>query len=502
MKKNIVMAVLFTAMAGGGLFAQAIPGGFVSPQSSATQNRLRSAADDFIRPDSYSGVAFERWYGLASFAGTNTATLGYATKVGGEKPVYIGAFYSGSFWANAQSFTSTERNIPWLDTEKKVPVYDSLPVYSKSPSNQFAVLIGVADMGFRLSYRTTHQFFKEDNFAVPDDPNNITAYDYYDSYSTEKGLISPQIAWSMAKNLTGNGVKPWATFDLGFNRNYTKEAQYYPAISGGMVTTERIDVSQNYVAPELNIGLGGYTFANKNNWRTSADIEYRLQIRAYDNEYNYTDENGNNKIKKIKGTYDGPTGEINEESFNGHRVRPSISTQWNGDKLRLRAKFDLNLIFENTVKNPMAIKLGANNVPLTGGEIVYNGETAKIFDFQLNPDLQLAAQWQVASRLFLNMGGRINLVALSAKITEGKECENGEAIENGEYKTTKITYGDTHNHLTLGVTLNATDNLSVEAVTGLTYSSNAPKPTNSLNLFNTSETGPFNFGSILVALKF
>jgi hypothetical protein len=413
--------------------------------------------------------------------------------------LYLGVFYSGSFWANAQFFTSTEKESEWFDAAKRVPVYSALPAFTTNPSNQIAVLVGVADMGFRLSFRSTYQSFKEGNFAVG------TTH-YYKSHETETGLISPQIAWSMAKNLTANGIKPWATFDLAFNRLYTKTAEYHPMASGDWAAEDTVANAQNNVAPEFNVGLGGYTFLNKNNWRTSADMEYRLQITAYDNEYNYINENGENKIKSIKGTY-ATTGAadiqgIRERSFNGHRIRPSISTQWNGDKLRLRAKLDFNLLFNNTVNNPMAVKLDEAGYPLSGGDLAYQGETAAIFNFQFNPDLQLGAQWQAASRFFVNVGGRINLNALSLVTTEGKTYENGKAEKKSDYKTTATSYGATHNQLTLGVTLNATDNLGIEAATGLTYNSNTPKSANNLNVFDISDTGLFNFGSILIALKF
>jgi hypothetical protein len=486
MKKAILIAVLFTVMAGGGLFAQAIPGGFASPQSQATQGRLRSAADDFIRPDSYSGVSFENWYGMASFASTNTATLGYATKVGekeeGGRPIFIGVFYSGSFWANVTIPEYTEQISTFTGVEKNIPVYGAIDLAS-NPSNQIAVLIGVANMGFRLSFRTTYESFRTDGDSLI---NSIE----YKSYETGNGLISPQFAWSMAKNITADGIKPWVTFDMGFNRDYTKTERYSNA-SGSWVARESIGNSQNNIAPEFNIGLGGYTFANKNGWRTSADIEYRLQMTMYDNEYNYTDEKGENKIKSFKGTYSGTA--LAERSSNAHRVRPSLSTQWNGEKLRLRGRLDLNLIFSGSENNPMALK--SDN----SGSLVNTGNTAKNSTFQFNPDMQLAAQWQAASRLFLNVGGRINLLALSSTTTEGKEYTNGEEVEKSDYKIIAKSYGAAQNHLNIGVTLNATDNLSIEAVTGLSGTS---KNTNRLNFFDTSDTGLFNFGSILVALKF
>jgi hypothetical protein len=430
---------------------------------------------------------------------------------GGGNRLYLGVFYSGSFWANVQSFTSTERELGWLDTTKRVPEYAALPAFSANPSNQIAVLIGIADMGFRLSFRTTYQSFKEGNFAVPDDSVPVTPessvdhyyYKYYKSHETQTGLISHQLAWSMAKNLTGNGIKPWATFDLSFNRAYTKTAEYTDE-TGNWAASAKIGRSENNIAPELNIGLGGYTFVNKNNWRTSADLEYRLRVTAYNNnEYSYTDDSGINKIKKFKGTYDGT--KFFEQSFNDHRIRPSVSTQWNGEKLRLRAKLDLNLIFANTEKNPAQIKEiipAISWIPAVtdpSGSLVYNGATSDAFNFQFNPDLSLGAQWQIASRFFLNIGGRVNIQALSVTTTEGKEYVNGEAIEKSDYTTTETAYGATQNHLTLGVTINATDNLSVEAATGL---SGITKSNNNLNVFSTETTGLFNFASILVSLKF
>ena len=496
MKKAILIAVLCIVMAGGGLFAQAIPGGFTSPQSSATQGRLRSAADDFIRPDSYSGVAFTKWYSMASFASTNLATLGFATKLGkSEKPVYISAFYSGSFWANKASFESKEKEIHWLDIDKKVPIYyGTLPAFTaNNPSNQAAVLIGVADMGFRLSFRTTYQSFEESNFALTTSPTE-TAFTYYQSHEIKKGLLSPQLAWSMAKNLTANGIKPWATFDLGFNRDYIKTAQYLNNGGGDWVATKTVQISQNNIAPEFNVGLGGYTLVNKNNWRTSADLEYRLQITAYNNEYNYIDESGVSQIKSFKGTFDG--GDTIERSFNGHRIRPIISTQWNGEKLRLRAKLDFNMIFSSEETNPMAIRTDEQHHAVTNGELGYEGDTAKAFTFQFNPDLQLAAQWQALPKLFLNVGGRINLNALSKKTTEGKTYTNGEAVDHTSYTRKASAYGATSNQFAVGITLNATDNLSVEANTGVSNSTS-----NNVSFFDTTN-GMFVFGGILVALRF
>jgi len=480
MKKTVVAVVLF-AMITAGAFAQAIPGGFASPQSAATQGRLRSNADDFIRPDAYTNVSFERWYSMASFASTSQAALGYATKIGG---LYLGTFYSGSFWANANKPTYSERTVTGFGGggDKKVPVYTTgnddrdAAIGTDAagrPANQIAVLVGVADMGFRLSFRTTYESFKTDEARF----GTAAAGDDYKSFETAQGLLSPQLAWSMTKNLAEKGIKPWATIDVNFNRDWTKSQL---AASGSNLTVGR---SMNNIAPELNVCLGGYTLANNNGWRTSADLEYRLQMTLYNNEYN-----SGTAIKEFKGTND--NGTLNEQSFMGHRIRPSISTQWNGEKLRLRAKLDLNVILNNTATNRMD--------EVNGSLVKAGGDSSKVFSLQFNPDLALAAQYQATSKLFLNAGGRVNLAALNRTTTEGSTYDaTGTETPNSSFKTVSTAFGSLSNQFTLGVTLNATDNLSIEAATGVSNTAG-----NNVNVFETGNTGLFNFSSILVTLKF
>jgi hypothetical protein len=485
MRKAILIAVMF-AMVTGGVFAQLQITGFTSPQSTATQGRIRSAADDFIRPDSYTSVTFDNWYGMASFASGNTAALGYAAKIGGKgeaagSPLYLGVFYTGRFWDGITPIVSTENYGTWLGEAKKVTSYTA-PNFAAggSPSNQIAVLIGVADMGFRLSFLTTYQIFNVSDVIVGAAP--------YKSYLTESGAITPQLAWSMTKNLIENGIKPWATIQLGFNRNYTKTAAYN-FVGGDWVATETIGNSQNTILPELNVGLGGYILGEKDGWRTSADIEYRLQITVYDNEYNYVDADGNAKIKNFNGTYNGTN--LVVQSYASHRIRPSLNLQWNGEKLRLRGRLELNLNLSNTENTPKVLKPGENNGALQTAD--GTATTTSVFEF--TPNIQLAAQWLVTPKFFLNIGALISPGYLRSTTVDTKTYNSGTVVDNTTVTTVTPAFGTTNNGLYLGVTLNATDNLGIEAATGLQNGTRA-------NVFDTSAAGLFNFGSILVSLKF
>jgi len=505
MKKLIVIAIALCVLTGS-VFAQSLPsgfvvtdmtmttpavtaGGFTSPQSTATQGRIRSAADDFMRPDAYTNVRFENWFGMVSYARNNMAALGFATKVG---DLYIGTFYNGSFWANVDPFDYTESTKDWLATENKsgVITYDTFGFTQPRPFNQFAVLVGVADMGFRFTLSTTLQTFSaEDAFINGAETKSV---------DMAQGVISPQIAWSMTKNLMDNGIRPYFIVDLGFNKDYRKGQAYsFDASDGDGVwktMDEKVEHSNNFFEPKFSLGLGGFTVANKNNWRTSVDLDYVLTLRSYSNEFNYTsaDTFTNNSIGEIAGTF-GSSG-LQKISYNSHLITPSVSGSWNGDKLRLRAKLNLNLGFENTDTTDMYV-IYSETTGLSDGVLGKDGDDKLVSKFTFNPDLRLAAQWQLASKLFLNAGGRIQARAVEVTTTTNEVYDENVLVPNSASESVKTTYGAAQVQLTLGATLNATDNLSFEASSGVTSA-------NGLNTFSTGSDGLFHFTSLLATLRF
>jgi len=501
--KKIIVLVTMIAVLTGSMFAQGVPGGFVSPQNAATNGRIRSFADDFIRPDAYQNVKLENWFGFASFASDSRAALGWATKLGEDNSgPLLSLFYTGSALAGVQNSTTTERD--------GVTYYNPNTQLSGNPSNQIAVLLGLGNMGFRLSLISTYNSINQKDFlwnrqAMIDDDNDpntpdvpVTITDKYKSYEVGNGLISPQIAWSMTNNLIdGVGIRPWVTLDVGFNNNFSK-------IQGGGDNNVIINQSANYIRPELQLGLGGITLANKNNWRTSFDFEYRLRLDLYDNEYNDT----NGKVAKISGRYrpDNPAtplvneGILEEYSWMDHRIRPSISTQWNGDKLRLRAKFDLNM----TLTSADTAQQTDDN-----GTLKKNGDVTNAFAFGLNPDLALAAQWQVTEKFFINMGGRLNIDALTITTTDSERYTDGTAVADSKSTTTAFTFRGLSNLLTLGVTLNATDNMFFEVACGVGKDNRLDLfPTTSYSRDASGDLNPstnnsvLSFANILVGFKF
>jgi len=463
MKKIIVLVTMITVMAVS-VFAQGVTG-FASPQNSATQGRIRSFADDFIRPDAYQNVKVDDWFGFTSFASTTRAAVGWGTKLGEGSGPFLGLFYNGSVWYNVVNSTTTERDSVTYYTPQTLDG-------TQLPYNQIAVLLGLGDMGFRLSLRSTNNSINQSDFT-----DGATKYK---SYEAGLGNITPQIAWSLTNNIIdGVGVRPWVTLDFGFNNDFSKSQR-----DGDNDVT--INRSYNNIRPELQIGLGGIILAEKNKWRTSFDLEYLLGMDLYNNEYN--DVNG--KVVKISGRYvpDDPSTVVNErvldEYFSmNHRIKPVISAQWNGDNLRLRAKFDLNVTLASTDTTP---KFDDN------GTLKTQGNVTNVFAIGFNPDLALAAQWQVTEKFFINMGGRLNLSAMTITTTNSEAFVGGTATANTKSTATAFTFGGgLSNALSLGVTLNATDNMFLEAACGITTG-------NVLTTFGALTT----FSNLLVGLKF
>jgi len=506
--KKLILIALIISVAAGIVFAQVdVPGNaLTSPQSTATSGRLRSTADNFIRADAYVDVKFNKFYAMMGYQNSpNAVNLGYATKAG---DVYIGAYYGGSFWANVPNITYTESNGTWLDDVNKsgVKSYTALPSISggTAPSNNISVLIGVADMGFRVSLYTNKRLFSDKDFVVIGSSTPGSTPSYYNSYETESGVVTPQLVWSMAKNLTDNGIKPYAALNLAFTKNYTKES-VYDNTSGSWVAEESVTDSDINTVTTISAGLGGYTLLNKDGFRFSADLDYVLGITGYDNEYNYIDSNGKNQIKTgFKGRISttGSNTSFTEESATSHTITPSVSGQWSGGPLAFRFKLNLGVPIRETISTQKAYKLDASNNPTTDGSLANNGTDQKATLIGFNPDLRLAAQWKINPKLALNLGGRINFNTISSTTTEGKTYTNDKENDNSSFKTvatsnpTSIT-----NSLAMGVTFNVTDNLTFEAASG---ASNGR-----INVFGTAgsgtgagESGLLYFTNLLVSLRY
>ena len=479
-KKILGLILILSMIAVSGVFAQrAEPTGFItSPTSNATAGRFSTNVDDYIATQWYTGddVKFNNWFAFGSFASATRAALGYARNFGG---IYVGLYYGGNLFRGYTTNTYTESDSSAGGSPKSIKAYTSGPTISAANwnDNRFAVLIGVADMGFRLSYASTHDGFKDSDMAI--------GANYYKNYKSALGWIEPQIQWGMAKSLLAEGIQPSATLDLGFFRNFVRVEQY----TAGTWNTigEVVNSSQNYFQPRLALNLGGYTFYTGSAFTMSADLDYTLTLQIYRNDYSYAA----NSTKTIKGINTGAA--LSENSSMENNVAPSLKASYTGnDKLGLIAQLYLPFDFLSQKTTGMAIKNAS-------GDLWKNGADVSTFTFTVTPTLNLGLQYQILpSKLALNAGGIVQAVTLTTTKTDTAAYANDVKGGTSKSRSTTFTNPASVTSLYAGVSYNLSKNLTFDAVTGV-YG------TNGANIFGTGGIGGGSitvFGQILASLKF
>jgi hypothetical protein len=471
----IIVAAALAVAAAGNLAAQTVG----SPTINSS-GRFTSAADDFIFMTDWQGVDMEKWFGFASWA-SNAAVLGYAQKFG---DLYVALEYNGTLWGNVRTFTSTEHDIDvWGngDAPKSWKTYTAAPTFDPNdpaPDNNIGVLIGVADMGFRVFFSSTHQGFSDKDFAVG---GNNGPYTAYTSYTTALGDITPQLGWGMARALTDNGIYPWLTLDLGFHREYTKQEL---AVQSGSSAGERITDSRNYFAPALTIGLGGFTFYEADNFNAAVDLEYTGKMTLYDNEFSYL-KDGKYTTDKIKGVYNGSS--YTEQFKMTNNIVPMLKLGWDSEDKRVGLRSKLSLGVDLDPSNETTMGLNSDN------KLIKQGDDKGIFKFGFTPGLELAAQYQIIpEKLTISIGGTINVEALTITTTTTERYIDDKADDHSKTKTTAAGFGNTSTELKAAVAWNLTQNFWLEGSTGIGGNNN------NVGLLGNLIT----FGSILAGLKF
>jgi hypothetical protein len=557
--------VFLTVMVAGGLFAQS-PGAkpipqINSPAKDSMFGRIGLPIDDIVNPNQYTGIQFDKWIGYMSFASFSRLTgntsergyLGAAAKIGG---VYVGVYYGGNFgygyfspdYYTKELMGSTDPNGKWLEAGGvKVPgagwagpagsseykpfkVFDTVAgspesqfeVFNKDVSvskhrndNRTMVLIGLADMGFRFGYASTHTGYMGKDLAI--NPGT-DSYEYWRDFSIAHGWIIPQFSWGMAKNLLEGGLRPLVTVDWGFARNYQRGVYYNTA-------GEHIEYSKNYMEPVITAGLNGYNYyKSANGWTFNADADYQLGFRMFNNDYSVPDLSGFSlQTKSIKGFYDPDSVRdiyFNEYSYMSHQIRVWTTMSYGDKDIDLRARFYLPVTLRYESDSPMVLKAdGSGDLIHAAGR--YNGSYALIFpekstsDFTFSPLIELAARCKIIpDRLNLNLGGKFQQAGIgwtdieyvqyyhpqtpdaNRSPNEIIKPDGGNSAEEKEYASfTRHTlkYGDFITEFKAGFTFYFSKNVALDASTGIMRG-------NDLSLSGT--TGLTNFGSIMAIVTF
>ena len=495
-----------------------------SPQGDVTQGKFESGSDYFMSVGNYAQMDFNKWWGVVSYKqqpgdrdksnySSDLAQLGFATRLGG---LYVGLSYIGDGWKGFGTpkggVTPNKYTEQVLTGGKTWKVFPNNPRLNEGvgPGNEASILVGFADMGFKLYYATNFISNKVSDFVV-----DTGALEYQKYYQEEAGHINPGIAWGMTRPLTSRGIKPKVTVDLDFFRDnqiwefFAEPGDPYlhpgdPSLSPYETTGMQVQASNNKFTPGISLGLGGFTLVEQNNFSLSADLDYGIKMDLYDNEYSYQDAANKYHTKVLKGGRTHNSTMFADIFEISHALTPSISVGWSGERLGVAGKLSLPMGTYAKNETYKILKKDSMGVAIGDGSLVIDGYNEVTTTYSFNPEFDLAMQWAIIpSRLFLNAGSKTNVLQLTYQTLEITAYTNGvmdtTQLEEGKAKEIKNNAETLTTTLYLGLTFNITKNIEFQAMLGVDSN-------NVVNVFSNSFSngigGFLNFGNLLVSLKF
>jgi len=481
--KMSVAAVLMFLVLVSGLSAN--PSFIASPQRQASAGLFWSDADFFINPSAYGAMEFEKFFGLVSFDTVNMAKLGFASQFDN---LYL-AFYFGGNGLNSPSYQYSQDSVSFFGAQRAMKTYIALPGFGNalvSPDNTAALLIGIADMGIRLAFRSTY-------LSRTLDEDFMAGANFYKSFKDEKGSLNPEIGFGMTKDLTERGIMPKVYLSMDFFRDYQRFEQY----SSATAYQEIIGRSNNVTSIDLTVGMGGFSLKSNEeleDFDYGVDLWYFLTIPRFKNDYNYLDGTTVKVGEKFKGLYaPGDTlaeTEFTELSFMSHTIIPYLYTTWKGERISLGAELGLAVGFSIEKGVNLALEAGKN-------AFVKDGADYKTTEISFSPTLDLGLMWEIVpEKFFLNAGGNIGFGSLNFSTTTSETFANGSKAANSDSEEVDNNFTSANTRLNIGCTFNITPNFTVQAICGVDAG-------NVINTFSTSRTnGLAAFSEILATIKF
>ena len=478
--KALVVAVALSVVVGGSLFAT--PNLIQSPQRQSTAGQLWSDGDNFIDPRGFANMEFDRWFGLVSFDTVQMARIGFATRFDG---LYVALFYGGNAW-NIPAHSFEERQLNFFGTQRSMRFYmtPGFPAAGGTmPDNSISLLVGVADMGFRLSCRATRW-----SRRINEDFQSGASGNFYRSFREQRGSINPELAWGMTRELIpGMGVRPHAYLDFDFYRDNLRFEQY----TTSSTVLDHVVRSNNSMTLGLTAAMGGLYLMREDGFDFGVDLWYSLTLPMFNNEFNYLDGAGNQRVGSgLRGMFSAAANDFTEISANHHEVTPTAFAFWGGDRIMFAMEFALGLGFGGIRTSEMAPRPGTSTLVKDGLEL-----STRVFS--ILPALGIGLQWAVVpDRFFLNAGGLVEFGRVHFETIDFAEYADNVRVAGSSGRIVDHSFFAASTMLRAGVTFQMTPNFGIQANSGIDTN-------NVVNLFNTGSTnGLAAFSEILVTARF
>jgi len=514
----VLAALILLLIAGKGVYADP-QFNVISPQKDATVGIFGSNADHFMSVRDYANIGLDKWMSVVSYRrfvigaqnqyyeSNDLAQLGFAARFG---DLYIGAAYIGNAWRNfgmagfnGRIHTYTNEKIPAppgqdvFYGDKTWKVYSNFPYYDRGKSDVYSnganILLGIADMGFKLYFESNYQSNKQSDFAVRQSDGTFRVYK---AFEEEYGSINPGIVWGMARDLIPDvGIKPQVGIDLYFFRDNRKQEDYdqETGTTQGMYVNTNMYASRNRFVPGLNLGLGGITLTQSDSFRFFADLDYGIKISFYDNEYSYLVD-GKYKTERIQGGIAKSGGSFAEVNEYSHSIAPALKTRWAGDSLSLAADLGVLIGLNSNNEIPLSLKEDNGNV-----SFIKNGIEKTETLLSLTPGLNVAMRWAVVpDKFFLSAGGEIRFFLVKILTTDYQTYLDDVLDTDSKKREFRNEFLSAETALRLGFAFCLSENLEIQATLGVDSN-------NRINVFNTdifNRRGFLGFANILATMKF
>jgi hypothetical protein len=500
---GLAAALALSLMCAGAAFAQDAPKPLdfsSSPAKSATAGRFTSAADDYLDVNYYSGVAFDKFFAYGSFVNSQAGQLGFAKRFGS---IYLGAGYVGGMGQNwyvpppvkkedniAPSTPDVWKTVNSSFANENQIFTNLVSVNSSNPnSERVAVLIGAADMGFKLGFATDRKSFKAEDFIFA----NTDKARAYSEYAAQDGWMIPSLGWGMARDLTANGIRPSVNVDLGFYSHKITYNRYVNWVQNDTTAGDFVYTSAGYLEPVVKVALGGFSLFKGNSGSVAIDASYAFTTRIYNNEYTVS-EDGEFKTKKIKGLnydygYERTGKPLSENATMTNTITPALKLGYKvSDAVQFKGKISVPVEIYSETQTFMKYDTAKKT-------LVKDSYDTKSSSLSAAPVIDAAMQYKIFNnKLVFNVGGSFKAAQIVSYTEDASEYTMG--VEEPHSKTTQkgVSFNNSVlESLRCGVTWNISDNIGFEAVTGVSASG--------FELLG-SGNSLTSFGSFLATLRF
>lgn len=493
----LIMTTAGAAFAQHGTWTQlSRPDGIVGAPSNFTTFGIWSGQwHNIMSPAWHSGVSFENWIGSASFHHADRFALTYATRI---DDMYLAAYVGGTGFGGFlnRSFSTMHSDLWMFGGELREFRQEAFPNLTAANNNRVAVLLGVADMGFRLSYGTTVGSFNVNDAYVTGLPTGLSSAmsasaGYFSELSSSYGMRQIELMWAMSSDMLDIGVRPTAALRLNFARNVATFSAFYPM--SGRPTGDITAFSYNYVQPEIEVQSGWVNlFTTESGWLLRGDFTYILGFRVFSNNFSIFDPLGRSITNQsISGTAGYGGADLVERSWVNHQITPRVQLSWVGDNVSLSTRLVLDNTLTSSQANPRI--LNANDRVVNHGQ-----RDVSTFTYSFQPVLDMGVRWfAIPDRFTLQAGGRFGLGDIERTVTGTTVFDaDGDALPRQPTTATNVTFAAAVRELRVGATFRFNQYLALDATTGVSGTSGT------INIFGSGNNNLFTFGNIMAVLTF